>query len=306
MLGPSGAPVWGSPTPDPKRKLIYFGSGENYSTPADGNSDALFAVDAMTGERRWVLQLTAHDAWNGACMVKNGPSCPIENGPDYDLAASPILADIGRGRQAVIAGQKSGDVYAVDPANGKVIWKQQVGRGGMQGGIRFGMALNGYRLFVGVNDMRQRGDNSESPDYGYPGMHALDVRTGKLLWRHVVENKCADRKACYPGISAAVSVIPGAVFAGQLDGMFRAYDEQTGRTLWEFDTTIPQQAVNGPMAQGGSMSGPGPTIADGYVVTNSGYGFSGSMPGNALLVFSVDGHDMASKRPALTRETKRR
>lgn len=290
MFGPSGAPVWGSPLVDARRGLIYFGSGENYSSPADGNSDALFAVDARTGARRWVFQLTAGDAWNTDCMVK-GENCPAENGPDFDVAASPIMADIGGGRQAVIVGQKSGMVYAVDPDNGKVIWKRQVGRGGLQGGIRFGMALRGNRLFVGVSDLPMQSDGSLSPAPGFPGLHALDVRTGQSLWHASASNRCkqSEQDMCGPGISSAISALPGVVFAGHIDGMFRAYDENTGATLWEFDTRVPRQAVNGPLAQGGTISGPGPAIADGYVVTNSGYGIALSMPGNALLVFSVNG-----------------
>ncbi|WP_223276148.1 outer membrane protein assembly factor BamB family protein [Sphingomonas daechungensis] len=90
ILGPSGAPVWNSPTYDAKRGLLYFGSGENYSTPADGNSDAVIAVDAKTGKRRWTAQLTTGDAWNVGCMMKNA-NCPKENGPDLDVAASPLL-----------------------------------------------------------------------------------------------------------------------------------------------------------------------------------------------------------------------
>lgn len=289
MLGPSGAPVWGSPAVDPGRGLIYHGSGENYSTPADGNSDALFAVDARTGKRKWVFQLTKGDAWNATCILPNASNCPLERGPDYDLAASPMLVDLGDGHDVVIAGQKSGMVYAVDPDTGKPVWREQVGRGGIQGGIHFGMAADGPVLFVGISDLPMRSDGSNSPDYGHPGLSAIDARTGKYLWRTAAPDLCRGRKDCDPGISAAVTAIPGIVFAGHMDGMFRAYDEKTGKVVWETDTTVPTRAVNGVMTKGGSISGPGAAIADGHVITNSGYGFSYHMPGNALLVYTVDG-----------------
>jgi polyvinyl alcohol dehydrogenase (cytochrome) len=86
-----------------------------------------------------------------------------------------------------------------------------------------------------------------------------------------------------------VTAIPGAVIAGYLDGWLRALDTETGKTIWQIDTAVPVKAVNGATARGGSMSGPGPALADGYMVLNSGYGFARKMPGNALLVYSLDG-----------------
>ena len=100
---------------------------------------------------------------------------------------------------------------------------------------------------------------------------------------------CKGRKFCDPGLSAAVTAIPGLVFGGAMDGQLRAYDGATGQVLWSVDTTIPVNGTNGELAHGGSMSGPGPLVIDGHVVVNSGYGFSYHMPGNALLVYSIDG-----------------
>jgi polyvinyl alcohol dehydrogenase (cytochrome) len=289
IMGPSGAPVWGSPAVDLNRGLVYHGSGENYSTPADANSDALFAVDLKTGARRWSVQLTARDAWNSACTLGNHPNCPSEHGPDFDLAASPMLVDIGGGKQLVIAGQKSGMVYGVDPDTGTIVWRQRAGRGGIQGGIHFGMAAHDGVLYVGIDDLAMQSDGRNTTDPGFPGLAALDARTGKILWRTMVPNTCSNQNACDPGISAAVTAMPGVVFAGHLDGMLRAYDTKTGRILWQEDTTQPHHAVNDGTAKGGSISGPGVAIVDGKLITNSGYGFSYHMPGNALLVYSVDG-----------------
>jgi polyvinyl alcohol dehydrogenase (cytochrome) len=94
---------------------------------------------------------------------------------------------------------------------------------------------------------------------------------------------------CNPAQSAAVSVIPGAVFSGAVNGHFRAYSTKTGEILWDFDTAQSFDTVNKVPGQGGSINGGGAAIANGMVFTNSGYGFVGQTAGNVLLAFSVDG-----------------
>ena len=119
-LGPSGAPIWNSPTIDLLRNRLYVGTGENYSTPADGNSDAVIAFDLDSGEKLWVSQQTANDAWNMACLiegVEDHSNCPAENGPDYDFGASVILVSL-EDRDIIIGGQKSGNVMGIDPDTG--------------------------------------------------------------------------------------------------------------------------------------------------------------------------------------------
>lgn len=289
IMGPSGAPVWTSPTLDLRRGLIYHGSGENYSSPADGNSDAIFAVDMKTGKRRWSHQLLTGDAWNSTCTIKNHPNCPTERGPDYDLSASVMLVDLGGGRQAVIATPKSGVTTAVDPDHqGQILWQTRVGRGSMQGGVHFGMAAEGTRLYVPITDMNEDSSGARITTPGRAGMHALDARTGEILWSTLNPDGCNGKQYCDPGISAAATAIPGIVFAGAMDGILRAYEGATGKVLWQVDTTIPAKTANGMVAHGGSMSGPGPLVADGHVVVNSGYGFSYHMPGNALLVYAIE------------------
>ena len=288
-FGPSGAAVWNSPAVDEDRGLIYFGSSENYSSPADGNSDAVFAVDLVTGDRRWHRQLLAGDAWNGGCYfgAATHPNCPLELGPDMDVSASPVLIEAG-GRQLLIAAQKSGMVFGLDPDNGRVAWSRQVGRGGVQGGIHFGVAAAGTRIYVPIVDIPQDSQGRAIDEPGVPGLHAVDAATGSVLWSSLDEDNCGGRKFCDPGISAAVTAIEGAVFAGHLDGMLRAYDSETGAVLWARDTSRPVPAVNG-TATGGSIGGPGPAVSRGHVIVNSGYDFGDHMTGNALLVYSVDG-----------------
>ena len=292
VLAPSGAPTWSSPSIDLKRNIAYFGTGENYSTPADSNSDSIMAVDLQTGQRRWQRQSTKDDAWNVACMMSNNPNCPKERGPDFDHGASMILVDLGNGKQVLATGHKDGSVYGLDPdQNGKLLWSARVGRGSIQGGVHFGMAAEGTRVYVPINDMNdtQNGDVLD-PKAARPGIHAVDATNGKVLWNHVQKNVCPpDLKFCDPGISSAVTAIPGAVFAAHLDGWVRAYEGATGAVLWEFDTKTKVNTTNGLLTGGGSMSGAGPAVGDGYLVVNSGYGLYSHSPGNLLLVFSVDG-----------------
>lgn len=288
VLAPSGAPVWNSPAVDYRRNLVYFGTGENYSSPADGNSDAIIAIDLDTGERAWRRQTTPRDAWNVACMMADNPNCPEEDGPDVDYGASMVLVESERG-SVLAAGSKNGVVYGLDPDNGgALLWSTRVGRGSSQGGVHFGMAAGDGLLYVPVNDMNDtRAGEDLDPDLARPGMHAVDPASGELMWRHVQENLCGeDRPFCDPGISAAATAMPGVVIAGHLDGHIRAYAAADGTVLWNFDTTRPVDTVNGLVARGGGMSGGGPAVGEGHLVVNSGYGLYFHEQGNALLVFA--------------------
>ena len=292
ILGPSGAPIWTSPTIDLAVNRLYVGSGQNYSSPADGNSDALLAVDLKNGERAWQLQFTAGDAWNVACMMAGNPGCPEEDGPDLDQSSSPILVTRADGERILVAGHKDGSVTGHDPdKDGETLWRAKIGRGSIQGGVHFGMAAEGERVYVPINDMNNtRNGDVLDPDAARPGLHALDAFTGKVLWSTVRENTCsAERPYCDPGISAPITATPGVVFAGHLDGHLIAYDGASGKVLWDYDTTREVSGVNGITGRGGSMSGAGPIVADGHVIANSGYGLYFHEGGNLLMVFSVDG-----------------
>lgn len=288
ILGPSGAPVWNSPTYDRKRGLLYFGTGENYSSPADGNSDAIFAIDAATGKRRWTTQLTEGDAWNVGCMMGND-NCPEERGPDLDVASSPMLVSIGGGKQMIVAGQKSGVAHGIDPDTGEIVWRRRLGHGGTQGGVHFGGAAEGSRAYIPINDMADTKDGRtyDALQRG-AGIHAVDSASGKVLWSAIAEDKCGTLSNCDPGISSAATAMPGVVFAGHLDGMLRAYDGKTGKIIWQYDSKQEVATVSGATGKGGGMSGPGPAIANGHLVVNSGYGLYYHMPGNVLLVFAPE------------------
>ena len=289
QFGPSGAPIWGGMAIDPARKRIYVGTGENYSSPASNTSDSIIAFNMDDGTRAWVFQATKNDAWNMGCESKDRANCPAEDGPDFDFGAGAMYVKLEDGQDFILAGQKSGDVYALDPDSGGLIWSRRLGRGGIQGGIHFGMTASGNTLFVPVSDF----DDGKAYDMDpQPGMYALDIRTGALLWETPHENVCGDRQFCEPGISAAASSIPGAVLAGAMDGVLRAYDMKTGAIIWSFDSDRSFPAIGGLTGHGGSFGGiSGPVFKDGRMFINSGYGLYFHMPGNVLLAFDLAKED---------------
>jgi polyvinyl alcohol dehydrogenase (cytochrome) len=293
LWGPSGAGIWSSPTIDVKRNVLYVTTGDNYSHPSTATSDAFLAMDLDSGKLLWSRQITASDVWNTACRMADKSNCPETSGPDFDFGASPILVTLSNGRQALVAGQKSGIVYAVDPdASGEVLWQVRIGKGGTLGGIEWGSAADQSNVYVGLSDITRilvPGSISTDTDPKQGGgMFALSLEKGERVW-YTAPPGCGERKRCSPAQSAAISAIPGAAFSGSVDGHLRAYSTKDGSILWDFDTVGSYKTVNGVEARGGSMDGGGPAIAGGMVFVNSGYVIWGGMPGNVLLAFSVDG-----------------
>jgi polyvinyl alcohol dehydrogenase (cytochrome) len=285
LYHPAGAPIWNTPTIDSKRSLLYVGTGEGYTSPAADTSDSVLAFDLQTGDRVWAYQSISGDAWNMACFIGGGANCPAEDGPDLDIGAPPMLVRVD-GKDLVVAGQKSGDVFALDPANGRLLWRKKVGRGGFAGGVHWGMASDGKRIYVPNADTVFTGRFTGPRK---PGLFALNPKDGEIEWFAPAPDVCAeaDKPACDQGFSAAVTAIPGVVFAGAFDGHLRAYDSDNGDLLWYFDTNGRFESVSGELARGGSIESDGPVIYRGHVLVNSGYLFGDRMAGNSLLVFST-------------------
>lgn len=284
--GPSGAPVWNTPTIDVKRGLLYFGTGQNYSDPASSTSDSVIAVDLKTGRRKWVYQALAGDAWNMSCGTSQSANCPSKPGPDFDISAPPVLVHLKSGKDILVVGQKSGTVHGVNPDDGALVWKQQVGRGGLLGGVHFSLAAEGDRVYVPIADTNVGVAYSTA---ARPGLYALDAATGRYLWRYPLENHCGERPLCHPGISEAITASSGMVMSGAIDGMLRINDGRTGKLLWAYDSTKPVRSVSGVIGKGGSFGGgAGPLMKNGLLFVSSGYGYSIDTPGNVLLVFDID------------------
>jgi polyvinyl alcohol dehydrogenase (cytochrome) len=289
-FGPAGASIWSSPTLDVKRKLIYVGTGNQYSDPPSKYSDAVLAIDMDTGSMKWSKQLTGGDGWNFSCMSPKKSSCPAEPGPDVDIGSSPILSAAGGGKDVLLVGQKSGIVHALDPdKNGDIVWQARIGKGGALGGIMWGSAADARTVYVPLSDFAAGKSGAEAVENG-GGLFALNIATGEKVWyAPPAKPGCAGKIGCSPSQMAPASLIPGVVFSGSMDGHLRAYSTATGEVIWDFDTLREFETVNGPSAKGGSLNATGPTIAGGMLFANSGYGALGGMAGNVLLAFSVDG-----------------
>jgi polyvinyl alcohol dehydrogenase (cytochrome) len=295
LWGPSGAPVWTSPTIDPVRRAVYVTTGNNYSDPPTQTSDAFLAFDLETGKMLWSQRMTPNDAYNSGCRMSDKSACPQTNGPDYDFASSPILVDLGNGKRVLAAGQKSGLVHALDPDNnGAVLWSVRIGNGGTLGGIQWGSASDGKNIYVALSDMGRivvegNPNTDVDPKVG-GGMFALKLATGEIAW-HTPPADCGLRPRCSPAQLAAVSAIDGVAFSGSVDGHLRGYSTVDGKVLWDFDSVGTYEAVGGLTGRGGSFDGPGPAIAGGMVIVNSGYIGNGEIPGNVLLGLAVDKPD---------------
>jgi len=287
-FGPSGAGIWGSPTLDTKRGLLYVATGDNYSTPATDMSDSVVAMELKTGRIVWSKQISAGDVFTGSCSAAG---CP---GPDYDFGSSVILEKLS-GREILLAGQKSGVVYALDPdRKGAILWQTRVGKGGTAGGVQWGMASDGQKVYAAVSDMDRKVPAGTTIRVGLPpdpavggGLTALRISTGEKVW-YAAPAPCGPAPKCSPAQSGAVTAIPGAVFSGSLDGHLRAYATEDGHVLWDFDTVRDYQTVDGIRAKGGALDGAGPVIVGGMLFVNSGYARGGGMPGNVLLAFAPE------------------
>ena len=310
MWGPSGAPVWTTPAVDPKRRRIYIGTGENTSTPATELSDAIVAINMDTGEIVWSYQGTSGDAFNMACGWRRGPSCPKENGPDFDFGASPAIATLSNGRDVIVAGQKSGDVHCLDAETGTLIWRTKVGQGSALGGVHWGIAVSKDRVVVPIADPGSARGNYQPT----PGVYVLDLDTGKVIWSHKAERGCTpangeylERKrrgsainrwpACPRqfAFSAAASSTPDLALASALNGRTMAFDLSDGSVVWQSNTVQQYDTVNGVEAHGGAIDSAGAQVVDDMLFVQSGYGMFGQMPGNVLLAYRLQDPKADSK-----------
>jgi polyvinyl alcohol dehydrogenase (cytochrome) len=285
LYGPAGGSVWSAPTLDPKHNLLYVGTGNSYTDVPTAHTDSIVALEMRSGAIRWANQLRAKDNYIVGCETPAAAGkgdCPTTLGPDVDFGTSPILRTLADGRQLLLTGEKSGQVYALDPQSGQQVWAAQVGTGSSLGGIEWGSAADPTQMYVAVSDAA-----TAKPG----GLVALRIADGRQVWQaNPPPPVCSwGTRNCLAAQSQAVSAVPGAVFSGSEDGHLRAYASQDGRVIWDFDTAQTFQTVNGVAGVGGSLDNGGATVAGGMVYVNSGYGRITGQPGNLLLAFSVDG-----------------
>lgn len=286
--GPSGAPIWTTPAIDEARGLLYVGTGQNTSEPPTDTSDAVLAIRLADGSLAWQFQATENDIFLTGCLFEpGGPNCPPEYSvnADWDFGASMILTRNSLGEDIVLAGQKSGMLWALDPDTGKLLWQVDAGPGGPAGGIHWGMAVDDNRVFAAVNQVGMAGEPADRE----PGLHAFDIDDGERLWSFINEADCRNGRdqrlpSCDSnyGLSAATLVVDGSVIQGGNDGYLRIFDGADGRLLYTLDTTPAFETVNGIEASGGSIDNAAVIAAHGMLLVQSGYGLLGA-PGNVLL-----------------------
>jgi len=275
-FGPAGAAVSSSPTIDPKRGVLYVGTGGSTTGVEQSLTDAIAAFDLSDGKLRWVKQLTVSGR-----VASSG------------FTSAPILRTLASGNEILLAGQMSGVVYGLDPDHGgEILWQSRIGApspggdgpavgpvptvGADRGGIAWGSAADHRSLFVALSGaLAQPGNTTGS-------LWALDPKTGIARWHTSAPAPACSwsEGPCSHAQSQAVTVMPGGVFSGSMDGHLRVYSTIDGKILWDFDTAKTFQTQNGIRASGGPLDFGGATIVNGSVYINSG---------NALLAFSIDG-----------------
>jgi len=292
-IGPNGAPVWTTPTLDPKRNALYIGTGQNYTEPATNTSDAIISLDMDSGAVNWVFQAREQDTWNGNCENAESLRCSDPAGHDFDFGAAPILIDDG---DTLIAGDKGGVVYSIQAATGALNWSNKVSLGSTLGGIHWGMAVDRERVYVAATDFsidKATGGAAELIPGARPGIYALDLATGEIEWEihpvHVFNG--VTTPSLY---SASLSVSNDLLFAGSLDGVVRAFDTEDGAQRWSIETAVEFTDINGVAGNGGTIDSVGVVVAGDGLLVNSGYStFQGvdgryqAGAGNALFVLSL-------------------
>jgi polyvinyl alcohol dehydrogenase (cytochrome) len=278
---PAGGSVWNTPTIDPWRRAIYFGTGDATTFPAAKTSDAVMALDMDTGKVLWFYQVHENDTYLVGCVGENRTeNCPKVQGPDWDIPSSVILHARPNGSQTIIVGTKPGDILALDPDRGGApLWRVNV----------HGPIIGNGPLPPGVLRSGVQWGGAADADNGYfgltgGGMAALRLDTGERVWFTPL-NSTNDRVINH---GAATTVIAGVAFVGGSDGTLIAVSTADGGELWQYDTARTFDTVNKVAAKGGSIMAPGPTVAGGMVFVGSGYSTIAGQPGNVLLAFAPD------------------
>ena len=214
-------------------------------------NDAIVALDLATGSVAWTYQDTSHDVWLYGC--RDGlPGCAKSVGPDYDFASSAALKTLPNGRELLVAAHKGGIAVAVDPQRqGRLVWRVPLSEkpATFFGDVLFGGASDNTKVYFALQETA--------------AITAINLEDGsRVRSRHFTP---ITGRAQRTGFGAAVTLIPGVLCSGGWDGVLHALSSDDGEEIWSFDTVRSSETVNGVAAKGGSMGGPGPTVADGML-----------------------------------------
>ncbi|MGI9289305.1 MAG: PQQ-binding-like beta-propeller repeat protein, partial [Pseudomonadales bacterium] len=324
---------------DEDRQLVIGGTGQNTSRPypdypdtefaPDGyvdRSDAIYAIDYVTGEFVWFNQFHMGDVFNLNDPVSTGPNRP--DGPrDADVLSPPVLWSVGRGaRQLDLAGvgSKGGLYRVVNRDTGDTVWERTIskptGIGGIQAGSAYADGVVYVVGFEGIDDGfsdAQFGDSFDSGNFGNaffatfspafwadvedtkpdndPGtgmrvkVYALDARTGESLWRN-------DNGDDFISLNAGaalrhLSVANSLVFVTTTAGTLFVLDARTGEIIYSDQTDDLNETMSlglGKPHHAGMNSGT--VISDGMVFV--GYGLQNN-PSGGILAYEIDTYPAA-------------
>jgi polyvinyl alcohol dehydrogenase (cytochrome) len=221
----TGVGVVSSAAVDPVRKLMFVGTGQNY-TGDSPYADSLIALNYETGKLAWSMQFTKGDIYALSKL----------DGPDRDLLTAPSLFTVGE-VDVVGAADKAGNYYVLDRA-GKLLWATKLTPGGHHGGVMGSPAYSNGMIYVCSGDYTTDmtlGAGQDGP--AKSTLLALKARDGSQAWTVPIAG------ACY----GAISYANGVVYLPTVDGYLRAYDASNGTSLWN-------QSLGGSTAGGVSMS----------------------------------------------------
>jgi polyvinyl alcohol dehydrogenase (cytochrome) len=313
--GYAGATMFSPPAVDEEAGLVYGTFGQPYREPAAVTAchnggfiesceqpgsylKSIVAFDTKTGKPRWSYRVQGHDPWMRACGKQPAAvtwCAPESDSEKWDLGGSGAnvmrLEIHGRWRDVVGVGEKSGVYIVLDAKTGQFIWNTLVGPGGDQGGMEWGTAFDGDRIYVSITNhhhisyhLTENGVLLNTAPVTGGSWAALDPSTGRILWQ------TADPQIeTVPGFTdvgvwdlAPVTVANGVLYGSSMaklatqNQMF-ALDAATGKILWEYGA--------------GSSVNSGPAVVDGSVYWGTGYSRSGVEGSGNMKVyaFSING-----------------
>jgi alcohol dehydrogenase (cytochrome c) len=289
-----GGGVWMTPAYDKASNSLYVTVG-NPSPDLDGSvrpgdnlyTDGVVAIDATSGKTKWYYQTVPHDVW------------------DLDAVSPPVVTRLA-GKTVVVHAGKTGWVYVLDAATGKLIRKST---NFVPHENIFALPTpEGTRMLPGANGGAEWSPIAIDPtlDYAYvAGLHqpmhykvhtapwekgrlwlgsafvaipgeeqyglysAVDLKTGKIAWQNKVPQ---------PMMGGALATAGGLTFTGEGNGNFNAYDSKSGKLLWQFNGGAGCNSAPMTFTHGGEQ----------FVAVACGGNFQLSFPlGDAVLVFGL-------------------
>jgi PQQ-dependent dehydrogenase (methanol/ethanol family) len=295
-----GGGVWQNPAVDLESNRIFFVVG-NPSPDLDGAirpgdnlfTDSLVAVDLDTGKYACHFQYIAHDVW------------------DLDAVSPAVLVDVKDKTGAVVPGVlhagKTGHIYVNNRKDCSLIryseamvpqenmWVLPTKEGarmlpGANGGVEWSPIATDPSLGLAYAVNLHQPMNYFVQDAPYPqgklwlggafkvipdeeqygNVTAVDYNTGKIRWQVKTEQ---------PMIGGALATAGNLVFAGEGNGMFKAYDAATGSVLWQFQAGAGVNAPPASYSVGGKQ----------YIVVGAGGNTQLNYKrGNSIIAFTVD------------------